>query len=187
VNPGNVLNPKYPNSDYKTGGGGPVNLDGVMHIISKTRAGKVTDGLSKTLLLGERWYQLRTWTVGAFWFNHPVTRDSSGNPIPPREPVPDSNVNSAKNVDARYPPNAKLPTVSGCYQLHKPDHRPPECSVGGVPKNMTYNDLLWGSFHTGGSNFAYADGSVEFIGEDISPQVWVAKASRNGDEVVNAE
>jgi prepilin-type processing-associated H-X9-DG protein len=50
---------------------------------------------------------------------------------------------------------------------------------------MRYNNLLWGSFHKGGAHFAYADGSVEFITDDISPQVWVAKGSRNGNETVS--
>ena len=28
---------------------------------------QATDGLSKTLMIGERWYQMRAWMAGAYW------------------------------------------------------------------------------------------------------------------------
>jgi len=176
-----VLTTLYPNKDYLSAGCGAVNLDGIMHIISRTRASKVTDGLSKTLLLGERWYQLRAWTVGAYWWNNPVFIGPNGRPIPPPQPLADSCITSTKNIDADYPPNAELASV-GYYQLHKDHQRPPY--VTGAPKTMAYNDLLWGSFHPSGLNFAYGDGRVEFISDNISVQVYVAIASRNGGETV---
>lgn len=36
------------------------------------------------------------------------------------------------------------------------------------------------SHHTGGVNVAFADGHVEFIADDIEPQIWWALGSRNG-------
>lgn len=178
-----ILNPTYPNNDWAGGptapqGCGAVNLDGIMHIISKTRAGKVTDGLSKTYLIGERWYQLRAWTVGSYWSGAFETKNASGVFIPPSKPLPGSFINSAKNIDARYPPNSDLNSV-GFYSQHKEHHRPP---YTGAPKTMTYNDLLFGSFHPGGVNFAYADGHIDFLSDDVAPQVYVAAASRNGNE-----
>jgi prepilin-type N-terminal cleavage/methylation domain-containing protein len=178
-----LLNPTYPNNEYlgscppgSISGGGQVDTDGIMHVVARTRPGKVTDGLSKTLLLGERWYQLRSWTVGAYWSGGFPT------PTPPTEPRAQSYNNSTKSIDARYTPNTELMGET-CYHLHKPHQRPQQCA--GAGGRMTYNALQWGSFHRGGAHFAYGDGSVEFIGDDISPQVWVAKASRNGDEVIN--
>jgi prepilin-type processing-associated H-X9-DG protein len=47
---------------------------------------------------------------------------------------------------------------------------------------MSFKDLLFGSFHTGGTNFAFADGRVEFIPDVIDPVIYVAAASRDGDE-----
>ncbi len=182
TDPTNVLNPKYPNDEFlgNDSGAGAVNLDGIMHVVSKTRTGKITDGLSKTLLLGERWYQLRAWTVGAFYAGVFLKKDAAGHPIAPTEPVVQTSYNSTKNIDARYPPNVNL-AGNTCYELHKPHQRPQNCAPG----TTRYNNLMWGSFHSGGAHFAYADGSVDFIGDDISPQVWVVKASRNGDETVN--
>ena len=49
---------------------------------------------------------------------------------------------------------------------------------------MRFNDILYGSFHPGGANFAYADGSVHFLSDDIDPLLYVVLASRNGDEVL---
>jgi hypothetical protein len=39
------------------------------------------------------------------------------------------------------------------------------------------------SFHTGGANFASADGSVSFVGQSIDPFVFVASVTRAGGEV----
>jgi prepilin-type N-terminal cleavage/methylation domain-containing protein/prepilin-type processing-associated H-X9-DG protein len=181
-----LLNPTYPNTDWAGGptapqSAGAVNLDGIMHVLAKTRAGKVTDGLSKTYLIGERWYQLRAWTVGCYWFGAFEKKDASGKFIPPASPLPGSNINSAKNIDARYPPNSDLTSV-GFYSQHKEHHRPPYTT--GAPKTMAYNDILFGSFHPGGVNFAYADGHIDFLSDDIAPQVYVAAGSRNGNEPV---
>lgn len=38
------------------------------------------------------------------------------------------------------------------------------------------------SFHTGGMNACFADGSVHFLSQDIAPQVFVAQATRSGGE-----
>ncbi len=46
---------------------GPVNHDGLVTQDSTVPLKKVTDGLSKTLLIGERTYQIRTWMIGAYW------------------------------------------------------------------------------------------------------------------------
>ena len=46
---------------------GVLNSDGVFFPGSRTMLGQIQDGLSNTFLAGERWYQLRAWTAGAFW------------------------------------------------------------------------------------------------------------------------
>jgi prepilin-type N-terminal cleavage/methylation domain-containing protein len=48
-----------------------------------------------------------------------------------------------------------------------------------------FNDMAFGSFHTAGTNFTMADASVQFIGQDISMSVYMALASRNGEEPVS--
>ncbi len=50
--------------------------------------------------------------------------------------------------------------------------------MGSVPPN---------SFHSGGVNEAFADGSVRFIKNTISPTTWFALGSRAGGEVISAD
>jgi prepilin-type N-terminal cleavage/methylation domain-containing protein/prepilin-type processing-associated H-X9-DG protein len=171
-----------PNREYLMGGYGAVNADGVMYVAARTQARQIIDGLSKTFLLGERWYQLRAWTVGAFWIDEPPKYDAQGRPIPPSRPVANSGVAAAKNVDADYPPNADLNKV-GYFATHEDDHRPGPYPGPPTPMDMLFNDLLFGSFHPGGTNFAYADGHVDFIQDSVDPQTYVAAASRDGGEV----
>lgn len=169
----------------------PTNLDGVMPILGKVRIAKVTDGTSNTMMIGERWYQLRAWTVGAYWTPAGLSRaernalkDANGNPTVPRNPLSSTFSASVKNVDATYPPNANLNQV-GYYIQHNDERgdrpgRPPA-----APKTMHYNNLLFGSAHPGGVNFGYADGSVRWISDDVEPRLYVSYASRNGEEVLN--
>ena len=52
-----------------TGLCGPMYTDGVFYPLSRTAAKTITDGLSYTLAIGERTYDLRIWTDGAFWLD----------------------------------------------------------------------------------------------------------------------
>ncbi len=57
---------------------------------------------------------------------------------------------------------------------------------GGAPGG--YNDLITlSSNHPGGVNVTFCDGSVKFIKDSISPQIWWALGSRNLGEVVSAD
>jgi prepilin-type processing-associated H-X9-DG protein/prepilin-type N-terminal cleavage/methylation domain-containing protein len=49
------------------------------------------------------------------------------------------------------------------------------------------NDNEAYSFHTGGANFLFADGHVQFIRETVDIRVFAALVTRNGGEVVRAE
>jgi prepilin-type N-terminal cleavage/methylation domain-containing protein/prepilin-type processing-associated H-X9-DG protein len=54
-----------------------------------------------------------------------------------------------------------------------------------TPGVTLYNDMAFGSFHQGGTNFVMADASVQFISGDISMNLYRALASRNGGEPVS--
>lgn len=153
---------------------GVVNFDGVFYPGSKVALRQIQDGTSTTLLVGERWYQLRTWTAGAYW-------------PPPQEsgdlddtPVPVSCMSALKNVDAQVPLNAPLAAV-GYYRGHLDEDRPG--AVSDDQKIVGFNNLPYGSFHPGGANVGAVDGSVHFVADDVDTAVFVALASRDGEEV----
>jgi prepilin-type N-terminal cleavage/methylation domain-containing protein/prepilin-type processing-associated H-X9-DG protein len=49
-----------------------------------------------------------------------------------------------------------------------------------------YRFSCYGSFHSGGANFGFADGSVKFLSNSVSLPVLQALSTRNGGEVVDA-
>ena len=158
---------------------GPVNTDGLFVVDALTPLRKATDGLSKTAMAGERWYQLRTWTFGSYY----SSRDAGNPPAPrpPRGPQQKTAVSAAKNFDRRTTPNVDLDS-SGYYRLHLPDDRPalPE----GAQLTIRYNNLPFGSFHPGNTHFVFGDGSIRPVADDIDPDVYLAMGSRNGEENV---
>ncbi|TWT93388.1 hypothetical protein Pla108_38820 [Botrimarina colliarenosi] len=171
-----------------------VNLDGMMQCQKGAKAAQISDGLSKTFLIGERTYQLRSWTVGGYWIlassglsNTEAIqrwRDGKGWWGGFDEPIQGTVVYSAKNITGEMTPNADLNQV-GYFANTEPDDpiQPPP----GAPETMGVNELLFGSFHPGGANFAYGDGSVHFIGDDIEPEVYVAVGSGDGGESISYE
>jgi len=89
-------------------------------------------------------------------------------------------MSALKNVDSQIPLNASLATV-GYYRGHENGDRPGAAPA--VRKIVGFNNLPFGSFHPGGANVSLVDGSVHFLDDDIDPVVFVALASRDGDEV----
>ncbi len=164
---------------------GPVNQDGLMGVAMGIPLLKVTDGVSKTALLGERWYQLRTWTFGSFYQERDDPNGNQGNgviPQPPRGPQAMTAVSSAKNLDRRSPLNADL-NSTGYYVLHLSTDRPALPSSAQL--TLAYNNLPFGSFHSGGANFAFGDASVRFLADEIDMDLYLAMASRDGGEITD--
>lgn len=184
------------NDDYLGGASrySPVNLDGLMQPEFGKRIAQVTDGMSKSFLIGERWYQLRTWMVGGYWDIAPAGlslqdsrsyRGSDGWWDGFDKVFPSTILFSSKNIDATIPPNADLNKV-GYLNGHGDDDRPGPVPEG-VDTGLGINQCPFASFHPGGVNFAYGDGSVHFINDDISPAAWVSLGSGNGGEVISEE
>ncbi|QEG37544.1 DUF1559 domain-containing protein [Bythopirellula goksoeyrii] len=158
--------------DFRTGSlEGSTNFDGPLFYDSEVKFSEITDGTSNTFMIGERWYQVRSWLIGG-------REASSGNPS--NNVAPSHLMYSVKNIDSRYLPNSEF--GPGYYVLH--DNYSEEKIPPGGQAVVGLNDLYWGSFHSGGVNFAYVDGSVHFISDDIDPLTWLAMGSRNGGEVV---
>jgi len=80
-----------------------------------------------------------------------------------------------------------LDWFSGAVLLSTKNHKYP-INIG--KKNpafaMQFNNGGYGSEHPGGAHFSFADGSVHFIAESISIPLYLALASRNGREPVQA-
>jgi prepilin-type N-terminal cleavage/methylation domain-containing protein/prepilin-type processing-associated H-X9-DG protein len=171
---------------------GPNNYDGLLIQGWPVSLKQCTDGLSKTLLIGERWYQMRAWMAGAYWRDQQDPPTSGrGSKIPPDGPQPRTAFFSCKNLNDRWPINHS-PFVN-CYQDHINVY--PNRPGGDRPtlpdyviqnqSDISVNDLPFGSFHQGGANFCYGDGSVKMLADEIDIKVFLAMGSRNGDETVS--
>ncbi len=129
--------------------------DGVIYRYSKTKIGDIRDGTSHTLMIGERISDLRLWSKG--WMN-------KDNPA----------VFQGKNLV--WPMNTDPTTL--CYRhTTKPDG----CPDGS--QSMRFNHIDFGSRHPGGAQFAFADGSVQFLSETINLETYQQLGTRDGGEV----
>jgi prepilin-type N-terminal cleavage/methylation domain-containing protein/prepilin-type processing-associated H-X9-DG protein len=173
-------------SDYCAGDkgslSGAINFDGLLSQDTPIKLSTATDGLSKTLMVGERWYQLRAWPVGVYWTATPPGYSITSKK-PPAGPIGNSYVSACKNIDAEFPINLALDRVNS-YKIHNNDTDRPVITGTGQPK-MAFNDVLWGSFHPGGANFVYGDGSVHFLSESLDIDTFLALGSRNGQEAAS--
>ena len=135
---------------------GDLFVNGVLTYDQPNTMADISDGTSHTLAFGERTYLLEEWTYGAKWRGEPPNRICVG---------------SIKNL--RYPINANLERVG--YYVR-------DISVPPEQRQMTRNDLLFGSLHPGGANFALADGSARFFADEIDFTILQDLATRNGGE-----
>jgi len=159
---------------------GAVNYDGVFSMGSKARFREVVDGTSNTLMIGERWYGMRAWTIGAYWT---AGIGTGFNKKPPEGAWFGQYTFAFKNIDRRYPINASLDRVGYLFNHKNGEDRPN--MPDNASKSMGTNNLLFGSFHPSGANFVYVDGSVHFLPDDIDLDIYEALASKNGEELVN--
>ncbi|MGL6193762.1 MAG: DUF1559 domain-containing protein [Thermoguttaceae bacterium] len=129
----------------------------------------VTDGLSNTLFISE------------------VTPSTS---LPNETRYGDTMIGLGSGFNAYYSPNAVGPDINevqGGYQ-------PGSVGKGGraiinpcqAPGNQYSARMTARSFHTGGVNSAYGDGSVHFNSETISQHVWRCMSTGAGGESVAA-
>lgn len=137
---------------------GDLDSNGFMFPGSQTQVAMIEDGTSHTLALGERTYIFKAWMNGS---------NASGNPH--------NRICSEAANQIRYPINADHGRW-GYYVGHNP------LPAGGERK-MLLNNLPFGSLHSGGANFAAADGSVHFLSEEIDFVVFENLATIAGGEV----
>ncbi len=144
---------------------GDVAINGILYPDSKVRISHVTDGTSKTFLVGEQIYfnGFHQWIVGSLWVGSNRT-------------APDRiQMQATKNV--RYPINGN-PGEYGYFGLDP-------TAPAGADKSLKQNDFYFGSHHPSGAHFALADGSVQFYADTMDINLYRAMATRNGEEVGN--
>jgi prepilin-type N-terminal cleavage/methylation domain-containing protein/prepilin-type processing-associated H-X9-DG protein len=158
---------------------GPNNWDGLLIQDWGVPLKQISDGTSKTLLIGERTYQIRTWMIGAYWKTPRTEPLKNTPPIGPQSTVA---FFACKNLNDVGPLNHD--PYTGCYIGHDNTlgDRPPV--PDSTPRTLSVNNLPFGSFHKGGVNFSYGDGSVKFLPDDLDMRIYLALGSRNGDEAV---
>ncbi len=138
--------------------------DGLFNIVNAGDTGvaikKITDGTSHTLMFGERNREDPTW-----------------NNIYPAFPIDEwcgwawtDNKNACGDLlgHSIQPINWKIP--------------PSSTSMNDVYDRMSN----WGSYHSGGANFCFADCSVTFLRDDLDLTVLQALSTINGSEIVAA-
>jgi prepilin-type processing-associated H-X9-DG protein len=82
--------------------------------------------------------------------------------------------------NVRYPINAGYTTADGYYRF---DFDAPI----GATKLMLLNNLYFGSFHSGGAQFCFADGSVQMLSNEIDYTLFEDLATIAGQEVTRWE
>ena len=63
----------------------------------------------------------------------------------------------------------------------------PDASNTSASSGLKFNNMPFGSYHTGGCNIARADGSVDYVSDSIDKYVYRQMATRNGREVSSTE
>ena len=149
---------------------------------------KATDGQSHTLMIGERWYMVRAWMIGSYWRSPSEPASASLTPPPPSGPQPATALFAMKNLSNIAPINVNL--MATCYVDHQNVYTDrPGGDRPTVPpsaqKIINCNNLPFGSFHPGGVNFSFGDGSVKWLSDDIDMTTYLALGSRNGGETLS--
>jgi prepilin-type processing-associated H-X9-DG protein len=157
----------YGKSGYGSVYGNDPTVGGLFGNNSKVRPTAVTDGLSNTIAISELKYRQPSGTGPSFedtrgtWTYGTMGGNIFSTLIGPNSAVPDK--------------------VWGCRNF--PQEGMP-CTQSGTP----YRDMAAAarSYHTGGVNVSFGDGTVRFITDSIALTTWQALGSRGGGEVVSS-
>jgi len=155
--------------------------NGVLYMNSKTRMRDITDGASNTFIVGETKYQLGL-NASTSWptlrFGWASTMRGGANVPGTLAAATDASINCWKGYghsgDTAFGAGSSVPGAQGTI------------TSGGSTVSATNNlqGRAFGSFHTGGCHFAFVDGSVHFISENIHNQTYQYLAIRNDGQVI---
>ncbi len=161
--------------------------DGMYGPESSTRIASVTDGTSNTFAFGEQ-TQFKNEPPGSnFWFNM-VTAFFVGPPWSASSPTwpNDKRLTGGATTIAKL--NSPPDTIGNLsLQYYNCPTGIPTCPLSQDPLFQTLGQIAFHSLHPGGGNFAMADGSVRFVKDSVSLQVYRALGTRAGGEVISAD
>lgn len=162
----------------------PLTRDGMMHVNTKVKPEEVTDGLSNTLLFGERYHHEPLWdrlqmTV-PFAYYAMISGDFA------------MRHNETSHLRAALAPvNWRMPeTMADAHPFPSgANNRRFNRDVGDVGNAGNHQLLFqrlaaYGSGHTGGANAALADGSVRFLRDATELETLRRLSVRNDGEVI---
>jgi prepilin-type processing-associated H-X9-DG protein len=143
----------------------PIAADnhGVLYLNSHVRFDDITDGLAQTVLLGERKSNepaILTWASGTR-----VTLRNTG-----------AGLNSVNPLAALY---ARVAQLSEAEQLAAAARMVEE---GVIPVDFVGGFSSW---HPGGANFAFCDGSVRFVKQTVHQHVYQFLGNRADGELIS--
>lgn len=145
-----------PNDENRTALNDPIDKwDGIVYYRSEVSMRQVTDGTSKTYMVGEKWLD--------------AAHYEDGFDIGDTEPA-----FTGCNTDTLRVTNIQYPLTS---DAQKPQRRLyPETGTG-------VGHRVFGSPHTSGFNMAMCDGSVDFVSYDIDPCIHQYRGSRDDGDI----
>jgi prepilin-type processing-associated H-X9-DG protein len=78
--------------------------------------------------------------------------------------------------------------AGGCYShINPPNKKACYFAASKTAGHPTETMIGASSFHAGGVNVAFLDGSVRFVKDSVSPQTWWALATKAGGEVISSD
>lgn len=143
---------------------GVLLIDGVNEYTYTISMGDVRDGTSNTLLVGE---------VGQSETVTPTRTDQGNFPLW-------AGGKNAGGCNNRFV-GSHMRFADAVFYLNRPGTTLP---LGTGSTNTNESDLSFGSYHTGGVQFVFVDGSVHFITQNINTTTLANLASRNDGQVV---
>jgi prepilin-type N-terminal cleavage/methylation domain-containing protein/prepilin-type processing-associated H-X9-DG protein len=165
----------YGSNSGITCGFGPAGI-GIFWRNSNTRIAAVTDGLSNTNAVGERCaaHSPTTWTGAVTGARCPAWMATTPWTAPNTPPSSAPNTGNGTAYDQADFDEALC--LGHGNATHKPNSDNPVFDP----------DVFW-SFHPGGCNFVFGDGSVRFLKTGISPGTYQYLMTRAGGEVISSD